>query len=148
MSEETTNELPDGEYAIVEILGHRTMIGRVVEVERFGTKLLSIEPIYAGELLAAALVGGSSIYQFTPCSKETAFTRSPKHEWQLPESIRAAMPPKALPAPDECTCQQHPTHCANDCALHGVEETVEFAPAFLDATADGDIRDFMDDSDA
>jgi hypothetical protein len=145
MTDEATTELPDGEYAIVEILGHRTMIGRVMEVERFGTKLLSIEPIYAGELLAAALVGGSSIYQFTPCPRETAFARSPKHEWQLPDSIRAAMPPKALPAPDECTCQQYPTHCANDCLRHGLEETPEFAPAFLDAAPGSRLRDVMDD---
>jgi len=61
---------------------------------------MSIEPIFQGKLLPAALVGGSSIYQFTPCARETAIERAPKSEWQLPVSIRAAMPPGMLPAPE------------------------------------------------
>lgn len=95
---EETN-LPDGEYAIVEVLGHRTIVGRIEEVERFGAKLMSIEPIFQGKLLAAVLIGGGSIYQFTPCNREIAIARAPKQDWQLPASIRAAMPPVALPAP-------------------------------------------------
>ena len=107
--------LPDGEYAIVEILGHRTLIGRVEEVERFGAKLMSISPIFKGDLLPAVLIGGGSIYQFTPCSKETAEARAPKEDYYLPTSIRATLPMTALPAPvdleaeigdfiDGCTC--------------------------------------------
>ncbi|MFD2578766.1 hypothetical protein ACFSTD_09620 [Novosphingobium colocasiae] len=38
--------LPEGEYAIVEALGHRTLVGRVAEVERFGTKMLQVEPLF------------------------------------------------------------------------------------------------------
>jgi len=99
--------LPTGEYAIVECLGHRTLVGRCEEVERFGTKMLSIEPIYNGELLPAVLIGGGSLYAFTPCSAEVALARCAKSEWDLPVSLRATLPPEALPAP-------------------------EFAPAFLD----------------
>lgn len=91
--------LPEGEYAIVEVLGHRTMVGRISEVERFGTKLCAIEPLFAGELLPAVLVGGSSIYQLTPCSAEVAHARAPKERWQVPSSIAATLPPAALPAP-------------------------------------------------
>ena len=47
--------LPPGDYAIVEIMGHRTIVGRVEEVERFGTKLIAIEPLLAGQLLPAVL---------------------------------------------------------------------------------------------
>lgn len=93
--------LPAGEYAIVEVLGHRTIVGRIEEVERFGSKLMSIEPIFQGRLLPAVLIGGSSIYQFTPCDRETAIARAPKSDWQLPASVRAAMPPTALPVPDD-----------------------------------------------
>lgn len=89
--------LPAGDYAIVEVLGHRTIIGRVEEVERFGTKLMSIEPLFNGHLLAAVLIGGSSIYQFTPCSAETAAKRQPKNAWQLPASVAAVLPPALLP---------------------------------------------------
>lgn len=92
--------LPEGEYAIVEVLGHRTIVGRIEEVERFGTKLLSIEPLFDGRLLTAVLIGGGSIYQFTPCSREIALRRQPKHAYQLPPSVAAVLPPELLPAPD------------------------------------------------
>ena len=124
--------LPDGEYAIAEIMGHLTLIGRVTEVERFGTKLMSIEPILNGKLLDPVLVGGSSIYQFTPCSKERAAERAPTEEYYLPASIRAALPPTALPAPtiDEladnieafvatCKCVSPVVDAA--CPVHGDE---------------------------
>ncbi|ODP39289.1 hypothetical protein [Sphingomonas turrisvirgatae] len=92
--------LPAGEYAIVEVLGHRTIIGRVEEVERFGAKLMSIQPLFNGELLAAVMIGGSSIYQFTPCTAEVAMKRQATDDWQLPTSIRATLPESALPAPE------------------------------------------------
>ena len=111
---EAPGELPDGEYAIVEVLGHRTYVGRVDEVERFGSKLMSIEPIFQGRLLPAVLVGGGSLYQFTPCTKETAAKRGAKQDWELPQSLRAALSPTALPAPDD------------------EGDGPEFAPAFLD----------------
>jgi hypothetical protein len=68
--------MPDGEYAIVEILGHRTMVGRISEIERFGTKLMQIEPLFCDVMLPGVLIGGASIYQFTPC---TAAVRHPAH---------------------------------------------------------------------
>lgn len=113
-------QLPAGDYAIVEVLGHRTIVGRVEEVERFGTKLMAIEPLFRDVLLPAVLIGGASIYQFTPCSSETAFLRQPKNDWQLPASIRAALPLDMLPAPDG--------HDGHDGA--GDDDTFE-APDFL-----------------
>lgn len=102
MTEDTavTEELPDGEYAVIEVLGHRTYVGRVEEVERFGTKLMSIEPLFRGKFLPPVLISGTSIYQFTPCDKATAAQRSPKHEYQLPAPIRLAIPAEGLPAPE------------------------------------------------
>lgn len=100
-------EHPAGEYAIVEILGHRTLIGRIEEVERFGTKMLSIEPIFQGRLLPAILHGGASIYGMTPCTADVAFERAPKDLWQLPGAVRAALPPDLLPAPAEPTGSMH-----------------------------------------
>lgn len=87
-----TATLPPGDYAIVEVMGHRTLVGRVTEVERFGTKLMSIEPLFSGELLPGVLIGGASIYQFTPCTPEVASARQPKQVWQLPASIAATLP--------------------------------------------------------
>lgn len=93
--------LPEGDYAIVEVLGHRTYVGRVTEVARFGATLMSIEPLFAGELLPAVLIGGTSIYQFTPCTSAIAAARMPKKRWQLPASILATLPATALPAPGD-----------------------------------------------
>lgn len=94
-------DLPAGDYAIVEVLGHRTLVGRVSEIERFGTKMLQIEALFADVMLAPVLLGGGSIYQFTPCSPEIAFARRPRNNWQLPASLFAVVPPAALPSNEE-----------------------------------------------
>lgn len=83
---------PDGDYAIVEILGHRTIIGRFREVESFGTRLLAIEPIWKNALLDPVLIGGGAIYQLTQCSAAVAFARQPKFSHELPRSIEQTLP--------------------------------------------------------
>jgi hypothetical protein len=93
--------MPDGEYAIVEALGHRTLVGRVTEIERFGTKMLQVEPLFGDVMLGPVLLGGGSIYQFTPCSATIAFARRPKETYQLPPSVAAVVPPLALPSNEE-----------------------------------------------
>jgi hypothetical protein len=96
--DKTVIELPDGEYAIAEIMGHSTMIGRFTEVERFGTKMLQLEPIWQGKLLPAVFIGGASLYRFTPCTKDIAIKRQPTERYQLPEALRATLPPEPMPA--------------------------------------------------
>jgi hypothetical protein len=93
-----TAALPDGEYAIVELLGHRTLVGRIAEIERFGTKMLAIEPIFQGRLLPALYHGGASIYGLTPCAKEVAADKAPMNAWQLPSAVQATLPPALLEA--------------------------------------------------
>ncbi len=92
---------PPGDYAIVEIMGHQTLVGRVAEVTRFGAAMLQIEPIFAGRLLAPVLQSGAAIYRFTPCDADIAFARAPKENqrWALPDAIKATLPPDLLPAP-------------------------------------------------
>ncbi|MCW1985558.1 UNVERIFIED_ORG: hypothetical protein M2348_001290 [Sphingomonas sp. R1F5B] len=97
----TAMTMPEGEYAIVEVLGHRTLIGRVSEIERFGTKMLQIEPLFGSVMIDPILIGGSSIYQFTPCSAETAYARRPQEVHQLCASVLAIVPPAALPSNKE-----------------------------------------------
>lgn len=93
--------LPEGQYAIVELMGHTTLVGRVTEIERFGTKMLGIEPLFGGQLLPVVLQGGAAIYRLTMCSPETAWKRQHKPEqvWALPDPIRAIVPAALLPAP-------------------------------------------------
>lgn len=109
--------LPDGDYAIVEQLGHRTFVGRVAEVDRFGCKMLQIEAAFRGELLPPVLIGGSSLFQFTPCTREVAAKRAPVAIYNLPPGVAAIVPPTMLPAPSPQPDED-------------VEEA-EFAPAFL-----------------
>lgn len=118
MTDEVAITPPAGEYAIVECLGHRTLVGRTSEVERFGTKMLAVEPIFRNELLPAVLIGGSSLYAFTPCSADVAFAHQAGYR-ELPASIRSTIPALAPPSPED--------------------EEPEFNPDFLrlDAHADG-----------
>lgn len=94
-------DMPSGEYAIVEALGHRTLVGRVAEVERFGTKLLQVEPLFGDVMLGPVLLGGGSIYQFTPCTPAVAFAQRPQQAYNLPPSVAATIPALALPSNDE-----------------------------------------------
>ena len=93
--------LPDGQYAIVELMGHTTLVGRVTEIERFGTKMMGIEVLFAGQLLPVILQGGAAIYRLTMCSPEAAWKKQhkPEHMWSLPDPIRAIVPVALLPAP-------------------------------------------------
>ena len=92
--------LPLGEYAIVELFGHTTLVGRVAEVERFGAKMLVIEPLFRDELLAPVFHGGAAIYRFTPCSAEVAQAQQPRRSYQLPDAVRCIVPPLLLATPE------------------------------------------------
>ena len=91
--------VPDGDFAIVELFGHTTLVGRIAEVERFGTKMLALEPLFNGQMLGTVFHGGASIYRLTPCTREVAWAKQPKDTFNLPAPIRATIPPSLLPAP-------------------------------------------------
>lgn len=91
---------PEGEYAIVELFGHTTMVGRIAEVERFGIKMLAIEPLFNDALLSVVFHGGAAIYRLTPCSAEVAWKKQARYGYQLPPSILCIVPAEMLPAPE------------------------------------------------
>lgn len=92
--------LPEGRYAIVEMMGHRSLVGRVREVEQLGVRIYEIEVIFAGRFVAEVTIGLQSIFQLTWCSPEVAFRSAGRNYWNLPPSIRAVLPVEALPAPE------------------------------------------------
>jgi hypothetical protein len=92
-------EPPPGDYCIVELFGHQTQVGRFSEVERFGAKMLAIEPLFNGALMPEVYQGGASIYRLTPCSPEVAWAKHLRNEYKLPSAIAATLPPEALPPP-------------------------------------------------
>lgn len=107
-------DLPPGEYAIVEALGHRTLIGRVTEVERFGTRLLQVEPLFGEAMLGPVLLGGGSIYQLTPCEPAVAWAQRPRAAYQLPTSVQTTLPPLALPAGEDDEVEWSPGNWEDD----------------------------------
>jgi hypothetical protein len=102
--EAPTPEYPAGKYAKVEMMGHRTIWGRISEVERYGAKLLSIEPIVGGKLLLqpddAILTTAASLYCLTPVSAVTAFGMAPS-------SVRYDSTLKLIAAPAEAVKDEH-----------------------------------------
>lgn len=90
-----------GEYAILELFGHTTLVGRIEEVERFGSKMLLLHPLFNGHVLGPVLHGGAAIYRLTPCTAEVAWKRQPKQGYQLPAPILAIVPPLMLTGPPD-----------------------------------------------
>lgn len=108
--------LPDGEYSIVELMGHTTLVGRITEVERFGSKMAAIEVLFSGQLLPPIFQGGSSFYRMTPCTKETAWKaqHKPERMYSLPAPIRAIVPAGLLPAPEPQTARSYDDQTEDD----------------------------------
>jgi hypothetical protein len=78
-----TDKTPEAEteYAIVEVFGHRRHAGRVVEVEKFGTKLLRIDIPKDGNFeigFTTLMYGGPSIFSYTPCDLATVLKLNEK----------------------------------------------------------------------
>lgn len=71
---ETSNEETAPEYAVVEVYGHRSHAGRVIEIERFGSKMLRIDIPKDGDFEAGFTThfyGGGAIFSLTPCDLPT-----------------------------------------------------------------------------
>lgn len=93
-----------GDYAIVEVLGHRRYAGRVSEVQRFGATFLQIEPLFRDVLLPPVLIGGSSLYQFTACSVAIAWEHRALDSYYLQGGlgyVAAALTPSLEPPEPE-----------------------------------------------
>lgn len=61
-------------WALVEQMGFRKTVGRVCEVEMYGTKLLRLDVPVPGSpgAFTTCFCGGPSIYQVTPLEEATA----------------------------------------------------------------------------
>lgn len=65
--------VPEQRYAIVEVFGHRRLVGRVSEVERYGSKMLRIDIPIDGDFdkgFVTQFYGGASIFCETPTTLE------------------------------------------------------------------------------
>jgi|SRR5215469_3435415 len=101
--------LPKGEYAIVELVGHKSpLVGRLSENKayRFGTGMLAIEVLFNGILLPAVYQSIASIDRLTPCLPEVAWSRQPTHTYQLPPTIAAIVPSGFRPEDEPITASE------------------------------------------
>lgn len=94
------------EWAILELMGHRKMAGRVSEVQLFGAKMLRID--IPSDPPATQIYGGAAIYCLTPTTEETcrAFAKraapAPVQRWELPAlPERAGAPERADETDDD-----------------------------------------------
>ncbi len=63
------------QYAIVEVFGHRRLVGEVREVEQYGAKMLRIDIPKDGDFangVTTQFYGGASLFSITPCDLQTA----------------------------------------------------------------------------
>lgn len=62
---------PAEQWALVEIFGHRSHMGRLVEVERFGAKLMRVDvPTADPNVFETHYYGGSAIFSIRPMTEE------------------------------------------------------------------------------
>jgi hypothetical protein len=77
-------------WAVLELMGHVRMAGRVTEEERFGCKMGRID-VPIGDGFTTVYFGGSSVYRMTPTTEELARAVArgsqpePVHRWELPK---------------------------------------------------------------
>lgn len=77
------------QWAILELMGHVRLAGKVTEESRFGVALGRID-IPTADGFTTQYFGGSSIYRLTPTTEEIARgvalrnQPEPVHRWELP----------------------------------------------------------------
>lgn len=130
------SEFQDPVWAVLELMGHRRIGGKVTEVEHFGAKMCRIdipsrENTICGpkDVWTTQYYGGGSIYCLTPCSEDAARIAAkmsrpePVHPWELP----------ALPASSGSTDSSQ-TGAFNHCKTCKVE--IEWDEAYCDKYLD------------
>jgi hypothetical protein len=87
-------------WAVVELMGHVRIAGRVTEEEKFGGKLGRLDIPTEDGGFVTQYFGASSVYRLTIVSEEAAravATNSrvePVHSWELPKQLVAAREPQ------------------------------------------------------
>ncbi len=81
---------PFESWAVVELMGHVKLAGKVTEQEVFGAKLGRVEIPQRDGTWVTQLFGGASVYRISPVSEEVAravaltTTYMPLSPWELP----------------------------------------------------------------
>jgi hypothetical protein len=108
MMEETAG--PSWSWAIVELMGHLRLAGRISEEERFGAKMGRLDIPYDDGSFVTKLFGGGSVYSITYVSEAAArivakrCESSPIQSWELPKQppVGVAVAEAAQKAAADC----------------------------------------------
>ena len=99
MSEQEQQQGFEG-WAILELMGHVRLAGRVTEESHFGVALGRIDiPTQAGDGYTTQYFGGASIYRLTPTTEEIARSVAmhnqprPVQTWELPKPAALTVEP-------------------------------------------------------
>lgn len=94
-----SSEAPEPVWAIVELMGHVKIAGKLTEEEKFGAKMGRLD-IPNGEGFVTQYFGGGSVYRITFVTEEVARIVSQRNK---PEPVRSWELPKQLPAATAAT---------------------------------------------
>lgn len=108
MAEQPTEEQQAFEmWAVVELLGHRRLAGRLTEQQVAGQVLLRVDVPALDGSMTTQLYGGQAIYCLTPTTEEVAralalrLQPEPVHRYELPVLAQAARPTNPPMADDD-----------------------------------------------
>jgi hypothetical protein len=108
-----SDEKPPDAWAIVELMGHVRIAGRVSEEERFGSKLGRLDVPTEGGGYVTQYFSGSSVYRLTIVDEAAARAVAlhnqphPVHQWEMPKlSLVGPTPicPGCERDQDQCIC--------------------------------------------
>jgi hypothetical protein len=83
-------------WAIVELMGHVKMAGRLTEEERFGSKLGRLDIPMGDGPFGTIYFNAASVYRITVCTEEVARVVSarnqpePVHPWEMPRQLEGS----------------------------------------------------------
>jgi hypothetical protein len=95
------------QWALVELMGHQRIAGRVTEAQIGGCKFVRVDvPESAGQMALTKYLGPSSIYAITPMSEETCratarrIEAAPITAWDARRLVETMDKPKQIEAPE------------------------------------------------
>lgn len=107
------------QWAVVELMGHVRLAGKLSEEERFGSKMGRLD-IPQGEGFVTQYFGGSSVYRVSIVTEEVARAAAkntayaPVSPWELPRALPAPVEAKyrdtddVVYTPDYCEEDEEP----------------------------------------
>lgn len=119
MSQEKTSL---NEWALVEIMGHQRIVGKITEAVIAGGAFLRVDvPAFNGSPAFTRFYGAQSIYCISPVSEEiarglmAANRNEPVSRFELPQIAEKVEPSSGAPCDDYCPdCRELEDNCTCD----------------------------------